>query len=335
MSDIITLEEAASRIEASAGGTEIFPFSFSDIKSRSKDYLEISGQSYGLGKQAQKQFAEFISVPFPYVSRSPNELVALNYNYLIDETPNRTLNAMVKDNDIYAFSEADIPHVNHVDVLNATVEAVGEGSYIKNFSFDGNGLMNAVVTRDDLNYDDHDTPYFGGVKVRFSDSWSVHPLVEGYLERQWCTNGATSQIEKRKFRVKGHSSDAIIEQFAEFAAIAKDQVGPMFEGFIHLRNEAVGNVREVILRICQENKIPTKVFNRIMEYWGTDGFKSTFPRPEDLINKPTMYHVINLFTYVGTHCTDISSDHKELLRAIGGSSALSHHDRCNSCGGLV
>jgi hypothetical protein len=71
------------------------------------------------------------------------------------------------------------------------------------------------------------------------------------------------------------------------------------------------------------------------EYWGGEGFKSTFPNPTALINSPTMYHVINLFTYVGSHCPDMATEHKEQLISIGGNNALQHRERCNSCGGRV
>ncbi len=335
MTNTITLEEARNHISTTIEDTEVVPFAFEQIKAHTRQDLEISGKNYGLTDAAQKQFAEAISVPFPFVKRSPSQLVALNYNYLIGETPQRALNAVIRGGKISSFCDVNIPHVDHLDVLEAAVNEVGDDAYLRNFRIDDSGLLSTVITSDELNFFTDETPYFGGVKVKFSDTWAVHPVVEAYLEREWCTNGATSQIDKRKFRVKGYSRDAIIEQFAEFAGIAKGQINPMFQGFVHLRDEMVDNVRNTILRICQEHKLPDKVFNRIMEYWGTDGFKSTFTNPEHLVQQPTMYHVVNLFTYVGTHCSDLAPEHRELLMAIGGTNAINHHDRCGSCGSRV
>lgn len=335
MSNTITLSEAVAIIDREMEGTDIVPFSFKDVTAEGKSSLNISGSRLRLSDGAQKQFSELISVPFPYVKRSPADLVALNYNYQIAETPQRSLNAVLRKGAISSFAETDIPHVGHEEVLIAAAAELGDDAVIKKFMLSESGQMGAVITSPELNFIDNDTPFYGGVKVKFSDTWATHPVVEAYLEREWCTNGSTSQIDNRKFRVRGYSHDAIIEQFAEFARIAKKQIRPMFDGFIHLRDEKVGDVRGTVLRICQEHKIPDKIFNRLMEYWGGEGFKSTFPRPEDLINNPTMYHVINLFTYVGSHCPDMAPEHKEMLISIGGNSALNHHDRCGSCGNRV
>ena len=335
MTDILTLEKAIEVIDEAMEGTETVPFSFAEVKAEGKASLDISGSRFRLGNEAQKKFAELINVPFPYVKRSPTELVTLNYNYQINETPARSLQAIIRNGLISSFAETDIPHVEHAEVLSAVAGAVGDDISIKRFMLNDSGRMGAVITSDEFNFVDHDTPYYGGVKIKFSDTWAIHPVVEAYLEREWCTNGATSQIANRKFRIRGYSRDAIIQQFAEFAGMASKQIRPMFDGFIHLRDEKVGNVRETVLRICQENKLPDKVFRRMMEYWGGDGFKSTFPNPTALINSPTMYHVINLFTYVGSHCPDMATEHKEQLISIGGNNALQHRERCNSCGGRV
>jgi hypothetical protein len=333
--EIISLDEAKALIGERLGDTEIVPFKFGDLKVHAKDSFLIDSQGYTLSSDAQRQFADVLSVPFPYVNRSPKDLVAINYNYLAEETPDRSLNAVVRGGTISAFSDASLPHVSYNEVLDAAFSDFGSAGSLKNFSLTDSGVMTGIITSDEFCFDTEDTPYFGGVKLRFADTWAIAPMVEAYLEREWCSNGATSKIDDRKFRVKGYSRDAIIEQFSEFAGIARGQVRPMFDGFIHLRNEAVGNVREVVHHICHENKLPEKVFERVMEYWGMDGFKSTFPDPQALISKPTMYHVVNLFTYAGTHCKDLSQVHRDLLLSIGGSSAINHHERCDSCGTLV
>ena len=335
MSNLITLDEAKSVIANKMQDTEIVPFTFRDLKVEGKNVFSINGDRTQLTDGASKQFSELISIPYPFVKRSPRDLVAMNYNYLVGETPNRSMNAVFRGDTVSAFSEMDLPNVGHSDVLDAAAGAVGDDASIKHFRINDAGQLGAVITTDEFTFLTEDTPYYGGVKIKFSDTWATHPVVEAYLEREWCSNGSTTQVDNRKFRVRGYSRDAVIEQFAEFAGIAKQQIKPMFEGFIHLRNEKVDDVRGVVLRICQENGVPTKVFNRIMEYWSGEGFKSTFPNPNTVLNNPTMYHIINLFTYVGSHCPDLSPEHKELLIAIGGNNALSHHARCNSCGTRV
>jgi hypothetical protein len=335
MSNLITLDEAKSVIAEKMKDTEIVPFTFNDLKVESKSVFNINGDRVKLTDGASKQFSEMISVPFPYVKRSPNDLVAMNYNYHVNETPGRSLNAVFRGNTVSSFSELDLPNVAHSDVLDAAAGAIGDDASIKHFRINDAGQLGAVITTDEFNFLTEDTPYYGGVKIKFSDTWATHPVVEAYLEREWCSNGSTTQVDNRKFRVRGYSRDAVVEQFAEFAGIAKQQIKPMFDGFIHLRDEKVNDVRGVILRICQENGVPTKVFNRIMEYWSGEGFRTTFPNPDSILNNPTMYHVVNLFTYVGSHCPDLSPEHKELLIAIGGNNALTHHDRCNSCGTRV
>ena len=335
MSKLMTIDEAKNTIDEKMKDTEIVSFTFNDLAVESKNVFSINGDRAKLTDGASKQFSELISVPFPYIKRSPNDLVAMNYNYHINETPGRSLNAVFRGDTVASFSELDLPSVAHNDILDAAANAVGEDASIKHFRITDSGELGAVITTDEFNFLTEDTPYYGGVKIRFSDTWATHPVVEAYLEREWCTNGSTTQIDNRKFRVRGYSRDAVVEQFAEFAGLAKQQIKPMFDGFIHLRDERVNDVRGTVLRICQENGIPTKVFNRMMEYWSGEGFRSTFPNPENIVNNPTMYHVVNLFTYVGSHCPDMSPEHKELLIAVGGNNALTHHDRCNSCGTRV
>ena len=167
MTDILTLDNAVEIIDKAMEGTEIVPFSFGEVTAKSKSSLDISGSRFNLGDEAQKQFSELINVPFPYVKRSPAELVALNYNFQIDETPARSLNAVMRNGKVSSFSETDIPHVGHAEVLSSVAGAVGDDISIKKFLLNDAGRMGAVITSDEFNFVDHDTPFYGGVKVKF------------------------------------------------------------------------------------------------------------------------------------------------------------------------
>jgi hypothetical protein len=182
-------------------------------------------------------------------------------------------------------------------------------------------------------FDTHivDSPVRAGLRILFSDSWSVYPRFDSYICRIQCLNSAITPIEKRKFRVSKKSETDILLQAQSFIDTAVKNIKPMIEGFEKLENEQVENWLSLVKKICQENKLPKKLQDMISLTANDPQFLAT------VSNKKieTMHDMVNLLTYVATHHPELTAVNRENLFSIAGHIMLHHDTRCDSCGGTL
>jgi hypothetical protein len=169
---------------------------------------------------------------------------------------------------------------------------------------------------------------FGGIKVKFSDSWNIFPTLDSYIWRELCSNGMIDTLKSRKFRIKNSSSAEVLSQVREFAQLSIDALPALFDQYNSLLAESINDYVRVVTRLCLEHKLANKVKDRVL-FWATqDNFLDTI---SDRKIK-NMHDIVNLFTFVGSHDLELTDDIRESLLAIGGHITMAHNDRCDSCG---
>ena len=162
--------------------------------------------------------------------------------------------------------------------------------------------------------------------MKFSMMHTV--IFKTFLNRLVCDNGASVNVESRKFRVDGYSTSGVLDQAREFSSLALIQVQQMVDGLLAMQKDKINNAEAAIRNVCMQHKLPNKLRELLIRYLTDDGYLATVPdgRVE------TMYDIINLFTYVGTHDFSINDEYRNLLCEIGGGAMFTHKDTCVECG---
>lgn len=290
------------------------------------------GNSYRLSDYSFRQLCGLVDIPVPFASKISTTLLAHNINSLLSERGVGTGAVLLDEENeaVRAFIDPRYPYVATHKILDKIIETI-DGPYTIKYANINDVQVSAVILPDELQETIVDSKVFGGIKFAHSDSWNIPTKFETFLFRELCSNGMTTGIDSRKFRVSGASEDQILRQVEEYTRLALDQIPKMIEGFQNSAEESVADVNKLIERFCVEYNLPSKVKERLI-YWSTNPiFLETIPNN----SVKTMYDFINLLTFVGSHDTTLSQEHRDLLLSIGGGTAISHDERCGQCGTLV
>ena len=293
------------------------------IETDSKETISLTNASYN-------QLCDMLDVPTKYGERMPNKLADYTINYFLSEGARRPYNALVDNKQIVrSFMRPDMPYVRHDDLLTAITDSFdGSEPFVHRWHVDG-GKFRIQLRTPELTFEDPGgTVLFGGVDVAYDDSWKSHPIFKTFLNRLVCDNGASVNVESRKFRVDGYSTSGVLDQAREFSSLALIQVQQMVDGLLAMQKDKINNAEAAIRNVCMQHKLPNKLRELLIRYLTDDGYLATVPdgRVE------TMYDIINLFTYVGTHDFSINDEYRNLLCEIGGGAMFTHKDTCVECG---
>ena len=287
----------------------------------------------GLTTSSYNQLCDMLDVPSKYGERMPDKLADYTINYLLSEGARRPYNALV-DNDkvIRSFMRPDMPYVPHTDLLAAIVDSFdGTVPFVHRWQLNG-GKFNVQLRSPDLTFEDPGgSVLFGGIEVSYDDSWKKHPMFKTFLNRLVCDNGASVNVESRKFRVDGYSTAGVLDQAREFSSLALVQVQQMVEGLLSMQNDKIKNAEAAIRNICMQHKLPNKIRELLIRYLNDDRYLATIPDGR----VGTMYDVVNLFTFVGTHDYSITQEYRDLLCEIGGGAMFTHNESCVECGSAI
>jgi hypothetical protein len=84
----------------------------------------------------------------------------------------------------------------------------------------------------------------------------------------------------------------------------------------------------MIGHVQHEFGFPQRLANNLLDTAGNQSFLNTLPGNR----LSTMFDIVNLLTYVASHEGEVTDANREALLEAGGQIALSHADRCGTCG---
>jgi len=322
----ISFEDA---IRDRSENTQHLDFQFGDVsfKPGKSPSISIGDSEYGLTSNSFRQIAEEMNIPVPYAKRIPDDLLAYTVNYFLKSNRSHNFAALIQDNSVRSFMKTNTPYVPTIDVFEAVKEAVGDDYDLKYTNISGT-LTSFSILPSQYKESVDGSNLFGGVRVVYSDAWNVHPSIDSYIWRELCANGMINEIESKKFRVLGSSTQDVLRQVRDFSSLAIEKIPDLFENFNLLLNEQVDDYSKMLRRIVLEYKLTNKVLNRLLFWAASPDFLDTI---SDRKIK-NMHDIVNLITYVGTHDSELTNDIRRRLLEIGGNLTLNHHDRCGSCG---
>jgi hypothetical protein len=324
------IDQLKNHLKNRSDNTDHIAFQFGEcdfIAESKNDRLVVQGNDYPLTSNAFRQLSEILSVPVPYATRIPNDLLDHTMNYMLDGRKDNYYAALVEDNVVRSFMPTTNPYVSGLEFFEA-IESVFEGDYdIKYVKANDVKTSYSILPHEYKNAIDGSN-LFGGLNVQFSDSWDIFPSLDTYIWRELCSNGMIDTLKSRKFRIKNSSADEVLTQVRDFARLSLEQLPVLFEQYNALLGEAVTDYVRIVARMCIENKLASKVKDRIL-FWATqDDFLATIS-DQKIKN---MHDIVNLFTFVGSHDLELTDAVREQLLQIGGSVTMNHAERCGSCG---
>jgi len=336
MSNISVVKDFKEILQQKDDETQSVFIDFEDMKAKAFNsgvsLISKKSGEFALTNNSFDQMTELLDIPLPYAHRIPDELLVHNFNYMINSMSNYRVRALVDDSGLVrSFSDANLPHVGFADLFKA-VELAVPGEYELKYADVRHDSVSFALLPDNLQHENLlESKIFGGVKVKFSDSWGFSPSFDALIWREICANGMTSNLRSKKFRMSGKSEDEIIHQAKYFTGLALESLPDMVEGYMHLAEEKVENPRRLVTSMAAQLGIPQKVIKILLDTMDNSEFLSTIPD-----GKITdMSDVINLLTWVGTHNTALSEDWLDKLQGFAGKIALDHHEYCGSCGNVV
>lgn len=324
-------ENFVELINKKSDDTKHSRFSFGDVAILEKSKVRVEDNEYDVSENGLESLLEVLDIPKPYARRCPEDFLVDTMNFWIKQKEDNPYALLAENNVIRNFVKPEYPYIPIAQVWGEIENSLGNSFEIAN-SHIGEDFVTAVALTPNYEKNVVDSIVQGGVQFTYADSWSEFPSFETYLHRLICTNGMTAPVrEHMKFRISGKSYSEIFGTMKVFLNKAVDNIGGMIEGLEMLNNDEVTNIKAVIKKICEENGLPKKIYAALLEAASAREFLQTIP--DERIT--TMHDVINLVTYVGSHNSELNSDHRANLLTIGGNSALYHAERCSSCGSAV
>jgi hypothetical protein len=328
--------EFLDQIEQTTKNTETHIINLSDavISSRKHMTVKTGDKSeildLSLSEDGFRQFVNAINVPYSYAKKMPVDLADHTFNYLLSSRNHDQLRVVHQNGVVKGFMNTEYPYIDPLLVVDSLVSNLSS-TYKFSQSSVSESMISAKIMLDDHVYEINGGKYLGGVSFSYSDIWLKFPVLESYLNRLICANGATAPVSGKKFRISGVDTKSFLTQIARFSGDAEGQIHKMMEGFIALQGVKIENVRAMIKQICKNYGIPNKIASEIILAADSPNFLATIENNKIV----SMYDVINIFTWVGTHSKDISEEYRQILCEIGGKQMINNHDRCNSCGSTV
>lgn len=328
-SDVIT--ELKTYLEKRDQNTNHLAFQFKDASFSSRtDSLVVEGEDMQMTSGAFRQLSEVLNIPVPYAQRIPDDLLDHTVNYFLSSREDNFYAALVEDNVIRSFMPTTNPYVSGLEFFGAIEEAFGGDYDLKYVKVNDVDMSFSILPHEYKNAIDGSN-LFGGLRVKFSDSWNTFPALDTYIWRELCSNGMIDTLKSRKFRIKNSSSNEVLSQVQEFARLSLDALPGLFEQYQALLSEPVTNYVRMISRLCSDYRLANKVKDRLIFWAEQDVFLDTI---SDRTIK-NMHDIVNLFTFVGSHDLELTDDIRDMLLAIGGNLTMSHADRCGSCGNNI
>lgn len=299
-----------------------------------------NGFEFWLDEKVERSFAKFLGIPKPYLEKCPPDFKATTLNYWFERNNNRgAVIEVVNDNfvTVHKSGLVIVPLSRVVSIISDTLDPTYE---VVNLTRDDTRFQVDILTPhsvevapwealEDRNPEHQATVgdvTHGGIRFRANPTEVEAPLVQTYLHRLWCSNGATSPVKEGTIKLKGNTVDEIC---LEIEAAMQRVVGDLdnkLASYAELATKFPPGSKEAFARqLGQEYKIPARVLNKILD------------RIEILPDGASLYDILNVFTSTANE-EGVKYETIIKLQELGGAlafdtEAITH--RCGTCERLL
>ena len=322
-----TLDEVRAKLEdKDINKTFEFNSSDSNVKLLNEEndyYLKNGKKNYQVAEIAFPSLLNNLNLPLSLKNKIGHhpELLKHNINYILNNS-NLGIRALCRGKSIIGFSKPNHTIISHNQVLNSLEKSLGKDVFIDKYNVQENGKLDINITNDSIKNrlklakDDY---FQSGVHVSNSPYGAEPILIEGYLLRLACTNGAIASdaVYKSPNTISDDTNSWLMSNIKNAAS---STLG-LFKGLKRLKkNKISGDSALFLSNLFEELDIPVSVQNKILHKASEEGMDN-------------MYDIFNHFTYIASHDKDVRVDpdmRNKLMRIS--SHYVSHiQDMCNSC----
>ncbi|AEJ94434.1 hypothetical protein ALICE_208 [Mycobacterium phage Alice] len=336
-----TIAEVQERLSGTT--EESIEISLGDLKvDEESRQLTITDQdrSFPLDERVERGLAKHLGIPKAYLDKCPPVAKAYNINFWLRQNAGKNSIIETINDTFVSIHRPNMLVVPLTRVVN-TIATVLDPSYeVVNLIHNDSRFQVDILTPktievapweelEDRNPVHHATVgdiTHGGLRFTANPIEPEDPVIQTYLHRLWCSNGATSPEKQGQIALKGKTVDDII---AEMEIAMRKVVGDLdakLEAYAALATQYPPGSKEAFARqLGQEHKIPARVLNKILD------------RIEILPEGASLYDILNVFTSMA-HEEGIKPETVLKLQQLGGqlafeTEAVTH--RCGQCERLL
>jgi hypothetical protein len=276
-------------------------------------------------------------IPAQYVASLPERLRAEVFRHHLSEAGEggRMVSLFTRGEDLVGLGRADLARLGGADVLEAVAEGLGgDGDHLQVTRLESRNesvLCDVITHRAERQVRRGDV-VFGGIHIDHSMTGDYATRVEGYLYRLACTNGAIHRecLDKgRPARTRRlpvdhpHAHLQQREQVKRLAADALNALSSRLQALERLTTERVDLPHLAANWLRRARLSPDRLLPLLRRAYAEEG------------GEGTAYDVMNAFTRVATHETELSPRTRETLARLGGMLAFGHSRLCNRCWSVI
>jgi hypothetical protein len=241
----------------------------------------------------------------------------------------------VRGAEVVGFGRSALVTLRGPEVVEAACEGIGDQPSdleITRLSIQDESLRFELVTHRVEREIRRGDVVSGGVHVNHSLIGGFATKVEPFLYRLVCTNGAIHreclaprEVPRTRRLPASHPRARAqqIEQVCRLTADALTQVNGRLQGLERLTTEPVDFDHFSSNWLRRSRLSPPRLLPLLRQAWAEEGAEGT------------AYGVMNAFTRLATHNTDLSRNVRDVLARLGGLLALGHSRLCPRCWSLI
>ncbi len=296
------------------------------------DRVKLGQQIFVFGPDARSRVYEATGAPEFYFGRLTLDTQAAVLNAVWnDSDANEQVTAVVRGDEFFTFSRADLIRLQPHEVVSAITEALGDHSdtlSVTRIRTDGDYLeLEVISSRQAVEVRRGDVVQAGlhVVHTRFGN-WAT--VVEAFVFRCVCDNGMIHReclsrdgISRTRKLSANHPGgrELQLEQIRRLAARACNRIEPLL-GELHATTDRATDVEKLLESWLRRARISVDLMlPRLLAAWELEGAERT------------EYGAINALTRLATHDGRLSARQRRTFASLAGMLAFSHVHICPRC----
>ena len=305
------------------------------------DGLSAAGEQIHLSRKGFEQLCDRFEhqpgVPASYLKSLPAQLSTRLLRHHLGEgiLGGDTIALYLRGQQVNGIGRADLVRLPGTDVLEAVLDGTGgreEDLEITRLGLGDDSIRFDLVTQRAERAVRPGDVVYAGVSVSHSLTGEFATRVEGYLHRLRCLNGAISREcvgprhVHRTRRLSANHPKARHQQQDQIRRLAMDALARLNErldGLSRLTTERADLEHLGPNWLRRSRLSPDRLMPFLRQAHAEEG------------GEETAYGIMNAFTRVATHSTELSSNTRDVLARMAGLLAFGHSRLCPKCWSLV
>lgn len=278
--------------------------------------FEVEGKNLVVSETGAQKIASTIGIYGPYISKCPAPLAAANLNYWRRVSYKGTHKFLLTDDTILNVARILAPDPDPEEVLSCIEKGIGTDIVYDYVYSNADEVELRVRTPAETVIKPGD-PYSAGLSLRYSQTEHIPVTIEGYNLRLVCTNGMI-----RPDLITKMSRKTPVDEFISWMLYSTEQVWAattsQFQELLSLSNIKIPTEGRAtfVEHVLKEYGIPRIAHQDILDMMLAEPIE-------------TMYDLMNIITYVGTH-TAHERRTRRALQSAGGA-ITTHYELCDTC----